>query len=110
MVAIERVRRVIGVDVSGALNLVGVIVKYLSLAFLFPVAIAAGYDEPVLPFLGAGALAATTGWMLERITEGKERIGPREGFFVVSFTWLARRLLHLAPVPLRGRGAARESA
>ena len=37
----------LGVDVAGALNLVGWLVKYLSPAFLFPTAIAAGYGEQV---------------------------------------------------------------
>ena len=45
----------VGVDVVGALNLVGSLVKYLAAAFLFPAAIALGYGEPVWPFLVAGA-------------------------------------------------------
>ena len=45
----------VGVDVSGALNLVGWLIKYLALAFLFPAAIAVGYGEPVWPFLVAAA-------------------------------------------------------
>ena len=36
-------RETIGVDVGGALNLVGALTKYLSLAALFPAAIALGY-------------------------------------------------------------------
>ena len=50
------VPREIGVDVSGALNLVGWLIKYLALAFLFPAAIAVGYSEPVWPFLVAAAV------------------------------------------------------
>jgi trk system potassium uptake protein len=76
------------VDVGGSLNLVGALVKYLSLAFLFPAAIALGYSEPVWPFLAAGGLCAGFGLTLEWITEGKERIGMREGFLVVALTWL----------------------
>ena len=37
----------------GAVNLVGAIVKYLSLAFLLPLAVALGYREPFWPFLAA---------------------------------------------------------
>ncbi|MGH3114488.1 MAG: hypothetical protein ACRDOP_13590, partial [Gaiellaceae bacterium] len=56
--AAGRIRRGIGVDVGAALNLVGALVRYLGLAFLFPAAIALGYGEPVWPFLAAGAITA----------------------------------------------------
>lgn len=80
--------RSLGVDVGGALNLVGSLVKYLSPAFLFPTAIAAGYGEPVWPFLASAAITAGFGLGLERVTSGKERIGAREGYMVVSLIWL----------------------
>ena len=78
----------LGVDLGGALNLVGALVKYLSPAFLFPAAIAAGYGEPAWPFLLSGALTAGFGIALERMTSGKERVGAREGYVVVSLIWL----------------------
>src|SRR5215213_2336054 len=80
--------RGLGVDVSGALNLVGSLVKYLSPAFLYPAAIALGYGEPVWPFLAAAAITAGVGMGLELATSGKERIGAREGYLVVSLLWL----------------------
>jgi trk system potassium uptake protein TrkH len=80
--------RTLGVDVGAAFNLVGALIKYLSLAALFPAGVALGYSEDVWPFLVAGAIAALTGWALERATKGKERVGVREGFLVVSVTWL----------------------
>src|SRR5215213_5450942 len=83
-----RLMRALGVDVSGALNLVGSLVKYLSLAFLFPAAVALGYREPVWPFLAAAAITAGVGRGLELATSGKERIGAREGYLVVSLLWL----------------------
>ena len=78
----------LGVDVIGALNLVGALVKYLGLAFLFPAAVAAGYGEAVWPFLLAGVLTAGFGVALERGTAGKESVGAREGYLVVSVVWL----------------------
>ena len=83
-----RLMRALGVDVSGALNLVGSLVKYLSLAFLFPAAVALSYREPVWPFLAAAAITAGVGRGLELATSGKERIGAREGYLVVSLLWL----------------------
>jgi trk system potassium uptake protein len=82
------VLRGLGVDVGGALNLVGYLVTYLAAAFVFPTAIAVLYGEPAWPFLVAGAVTAGFGLGLERITNGRERIGSREGYLVVSLIWV----------------------
>jgi trk system potassium uptake protein len=79
---------VLGVDVGGALNLVGALVKYLGPAFLLPAGVALGYGEPAWPFLVAGAATAACGLGLEALTSGKERVGAREGYLVVSVLWL----------------------
>ncbi|HYH90025.1 MAG TPA: TrkH family potassium uptake protein [Solirubrobacteraceae bacterium] len=78
----------LGVDLRGALNLVGSLFRYLSLAFLLPAAIALGYGEAVWPFLVSGAATFAFGAGVERFTDGRERIGAREGYVVVSLTWL----------------------
>jgi trk system potassium uptake protein TrkH len=78
----------LGVDIRGALNLVASLIKYLSPVFLLPAAIAAGYGEAVWPFLVAGAATFAFGAGVEALTEGKERIGAREGYLVVSLIWL----------------------
>jgi trk system potassium uptake protein TrkH len=83
-----RLRRVVGVDVGAALNLVGALLKYFSLAFLFPTALAIGHSETPWPFVAAGAITAGLGLGLERFTKGKDHVGAREGFLVVSLTWL----------------------
>jgi trk system potassium uptake protein TrkH len=83
-----RLRRIVGVDVGAALNLVGALLKYFSLAFLFPIALALGHSETPWPFVAAGAITAAVGLGLERFTQGKEHVGVREGFLVVSLTWL----------------------
>ncbi len=103
MTVLARPRRgVLGVDVGAALNLVGAMLKYLSPAALFPAAIAVGYGEPVWPFLLAGALAAAAGQGLELATRGKERVGVREGFLVVSLTWLVAAGFGALPYLLSG--------
>ena len=78
----------LGVDVGAALNLVGSFVRYLSLAFLVPTGVALGYGEPVWPFLVAGGTTAAVGVGLVALTEGRQRVGLREGFLVISLTWL----------------------
>ncbi|MBA3433131.1 MAG: TrkH family potassium uptake protein, partial [Actinobacteria bacterium] len=82
-------RRRLAVDVKAAVNLVGMMGKYLGLAALFPVPFAVGYGEPFWPFLATGAIVSGLGFALERLTAGAaQRVGVREGFLVVSVTWL----------------------
>jgi len=82
-------RRRLAVDVPASVNLVGTLGKYLGLAALFPIPFALGYGEPSWPFLAAGAITSGFGFLLERLTAGAAvRVGVREGFLVVSATWL----------------------
>src|SRR5918992_639854 len=101
MIAQEALRparpRASGVDVSGALNLVGWLVKYMAAAFAFPTALAVGYGEPAWPFLVAGAATFACGIALERLTEGRQRIGPREGYLVVALIWLLSAVFGALP-------------
>jgi trk system potassium uptake protein len=84
-----RPRRRPAVDFKAAANLIGILGKYLGLAALFPVPFALGYGEPFWPFLLTGAIVSGTGLALERMTVGAApRVGVREGFLVVSVTWL----------------------
>ncbi len=82
-------RRRLAIDITASINLVGMMGKYLGLAALFPVVVALWYSEPVWPFLAAGAITSGLGFALERLTAGAAtRVGVREGFLVVSVTWL----------------------
>jgi trk system potassium uptake protein TrkH len=99
-----RLRRPIrlGVDLPAALNLVGALTKYVSVAALFPVVVAIGYSERFWPYLAAGAIAGGVGWALEFVTRGKEQVGIREGFLVVSLTWLFAAGFGALPYVLSG--------
>ena len=77
----------VGIDVRAALGLVGTLLKLLSLSAIFPAVLAVGYSESVWPFLAAGAIAGGIGLLLDRL-RGDRRAGLREGFLVVSLTWL----------------------
>jgi trk system potassium uptake protein TrkH len=87
-VHLERLRRSVNVEVGAALNLVGTLLKYLSLAFLFPIPLAIGYSETWWYYAASAAITGLFGWGLERLTRGKAQVGLREGFLVVSLTWL----------------------
>jgi trk system potassium uptake protein len=92
----------LGVDVAAAFNVVGALLKYLSATALLPAALAIGYSESPWPFLGAGAIAFLAGAVLERVTSGRELAGIREGFLVVSLTWLLAAGFGALPYLLSG--------
>jgi trk system potassium uptake protein TrkH len=92
----------LGVDVLSALNLVGAITKLLSLAFAFPLVLAVLYGESVWPWLASAAVGGAFGAALELVTRGHHRIGVREGFLVVSLTWLLAAALGALPFLFSG--------
>ncbi len=92
----------LGVDVRSALGLVGTLTKLLSLAVLFPTALAIGYRETPVPYLAAGAIMAALGLGLERLGRRHAALGYREGFLVVSLTWLLAAVLASIPYLFSG--------
>jgi trk system potassium uptake protein TrkH len=77
-----------GVDIRGSLNLVGWLLQFLGVAFLFPAAIAVIYGESTWPFLASAGITSGFGWALHALTSGKEAVAAREGYLVVSLVWL----------------------
>jgi trk system potassium uptake protein TrkH len=96
---------VLAVDVAAAANMVGTLCKYLGFAALFPTAVAIGYSEPFWPFLVAGAITSGGGYALERLTASAGRVGVREGFLVVSVTWLVAAAFAALPYVFAGGDA-----
>ncbi|MDH4101777.1 MAG: TrkH family potassium uptake protein [Thermoleophilia bacterium] len=95
--------RRIGVNIRGALGLVGTLVKWLALAPLLPLALALGYGESPWPFVAAAAGTAALGIALERIGgDRSEVVGFREGFLVVSLTWVLAAAVGTIPYLLSG--------
>jgi trk system potassium uptake protein TrkH len=92
----------LAVDVVGVLHIVGTLLAYLSVATLVPAGVALGYGEPVWPFLVSGAIAGGTGGAVALATRGDHRLDVREGFLVVSLTWLAAAALGALPYLFSG--------
>jgi trk system potassium uptake protein len=91
-------RGALAVDVLASLNLVGTLIKFLGPAALFPAAVAIGYGETFWPYLVAGAVISGGGWLLEVATRSSAgRVGVREGFLVVTLTWLLAALFASIP-------------
>jgi trk system potassium uptake protein TrkH len=61
-----------------------------------------GYDESPWPFILSGIAAGGFGFAVERLTNGKERVGMREGYLVVSLTWLLVAVFGALPYLLSG--------
>ena len=97
-----RRRPVLAVDVVGVLNVVGTLVAYLSLAPLVPAAVALGYGESPWPFFAATAIAGSLGLATVLATRGDHRLGIREGFLVVSLTWLVAAAIGAMPYLFSG--------
>lgn len=81
-------RQRLGVDLSAALNLVGILVKYLGASAFVPALFAVTHDETPWPFLVAGAAVTGLGLGLQRFTRGGDTVGVREGYLVVALVWL----------------------
>jgi trk system potassium uptake protein TrkH len=93
----------LAIDVKGSLALTGTLLAYLSLSSLVPVAFAIGYSEPIWPFLGAGAIAGAVGLGLQQLgRRSPGAIGFREGYLVVSLTWLLAAAYASLPYLLSG--------
>ena len=92
----------LAVDVVGALNVVGTLLMYLSLAVLLPTCFAIGYGEQVWPFLASGAITGGVAAAVTYATRGDHRLGIREGFLVVALTWLAAAAFGALPYILSG--------
>jgi trk system potassium uptake protein TrkH len=92
----------IAVDVLGALNLVATLTAYLSFFTVVPAAIAIGYGESFWPFLATGAIIGGLALVTATLTRGDRRLGVREGFLVVSGTWLCAAAIGALPYILSG--------
>jgi len=94
----------LGIDLAGALGLTGTLLAYLSLSSLVPLGVAVGYGEPFWPFLAAGAIAGGVGLGLARLGGRRSRgpLGFREGYLVVSLTWLLAAMYAGLPYLLSG--------
>ena len=91
------------VDYRASLSLVGIVLKYLSVPLLLPTFVALAYGESALPFLLTIAVTLAVGSGLERLSPEPD-IGPREGFLMVSATWLAVALVGMVPYLVAAHG------
>lgn len=95
----------LGVDVFGSIDLVGTLVKYLSIAFLMPLFLAIGVGDPFWPFLASGLITLGAGLLMQYLTPESDSVGIREGFLVVAMLWLLLPAFGALPYFLDGEGS-----
>ncbi|MFB6108749.1 MAG: potassium transporter TrkG, partial [Haloplanus sp.] len=91
------------VDYRASLSLVGSVLKYLAVPLAIPLVVALAYGESVAPFVATAALTVAVGWSLERLRPNPD-IGAREGFLMVSVTWLAVAVVGAVPYLVEAHG------
>jgi trk system potassium uptake protein TrkH len=91
------------VDYRASLSLVGSVLKYLAVPMLFPLAVTIAYGEPAAPFLVTIGVTVAVGWWLERLAPEPD-IRAREGFLMVSATWVAVAIVGAIPYLIEAHG------
>lgn len=88
--------------VTLALHIIGSILKWLALVYIFPLGVAFYYGENWRIFLYSLLLTLTIGILLEFRFKTTREIGRADGFSIVSFTWIFVPLLGAAPYVFLG--------
>jgi trk system potassium uptake protein len=89
---------------NGVLNLLGKLLILLSLTLLVPIPFALFYgDQMVRTFLLSSVIGALSGGLLLLFFPPEDDLGYREGFAIVTLSWLALAFLGLFPITFRGR-------
>lgn len=91
------------VDYCASLSLVGSVLKYLTVPLSLPLFVSLSYGESVAPFAVAGAVTLLAGYSLEQLDADPD-IRAREGFLMVSLTWLAVALVGAIPYLVEAHG------
>lgn len=94
-----------GLNYRAAFNILGVILTILSVIFMLPVIVSIIYHEytNALIFTGTAAAVFIAGLPLRRMTKSQlGDLGIREGFFVVSSTWIVISFVGALPFVISG--------
>ncbi|HLR77247.1 MAG TPA: TrkH family potassium uptake protein [Balneolaceae bacterium] len=91
------------IDFFPVLGLLGLVILFLSLSLLIPIIIALIYDETTWrAFLYAAAIAFILGATLYYLFKPDRELRLREGFLIVSLTWLVLSLIGALPFIFSG--------
>jgi len=84
----------------GVVNVLGSLLALFSLYFMLPVATALAYGEAAaVPFLACGVATGLLGLLLRLLTARfKTELKPRDGYLLVTFSWLVVAAMAAAPL------------
>jgi trk system potassium uptake protein TrkH len=89
---------------NGVLNILGKLLILLSLTLLVPIPFALFYnDQMVRTFLLSSVLGAMSGGLLLLFFPPEDDLGYREGFVIVTLSWLALAFLGALPYYISGK-------
>ena len=96
-------RRRLTVDVLAVGSLIGLIIRWLSLTLLAPIAVALLYGDSVWPFVVPLVGGFVIGYGIERACGRRAGdVDVREAFAVVAITWIAAMFLGATPYMVEG--------
>ncbi|MBB5346952.1 TrkH family potassium uptake protein [Desulfoprunum benzoelyticum] len=88
---------------SGVLNLLGKLLMLLSLTLIVPIPFSLYYDDGMLrSFVLSSLIGAGSGGLLLLLFPPEEDLGYREGFAIVTLSWLAMAFLGALPYTVSG--------
>ncbi len=90
-------------DWRAATSLTGIVVKWLTVPMLFPLALALYYGRGMETFVVSILVTFVVGGSLEQVHEDPtSALGPREGFLMVALTWLLVSIVGAVPYIVEG--------
>jgi trk system potassium uptake protein TrkH len=91
------------VNWRASLALLGSVLEWLTVPLAAPLALAALYGEPVVPFIATMAITLAAGLGLERLG-APDDLGGREAYLLVALAWLAVSVVGAIPFLIAGNG------
>lgn len=89
-------------DVSAALHLAGLVLRYLTLAFAVPLALALWHGEDPWPYAAGAATSVTVGVALSVRTAPMAEMRPRDTFLALGLGWLLAAVVVAVPYLVAG--------
>jgi len=77
-------------DIKAVLHTIGALLVFIGCSFILPIIVSIVYHESdLLPFVWSLAVTVSVGFLLWKLTPSNHDIKIREGFGIVTFSWVA---------------------
>ena len=85
-----------------AFKFIGKVLVGFSILFLFPSIIAIIYRSSLIPFIIPQAISLIIGLLLNRIKVEEKNFFAKDGFFIVSLSWILISIIGCLPFVING--------